>query len=943
MKTSFFLLALLCSTFSVYAQKGTVRGTVVDDESGEPVLGVSVAEEGTTRGTVTDLDGNYSITLDEGKHVLVFSCLSYAKQALTDVEVRSGEVVVLTIRLKPESQALNEVKVTAKAVRNTESSLLTIQKKSANIIDGISSQTFERTGDSDAASALKRVTGVSVEDERTIYVRGLGDRYTKTILNSMEIPGLDPDRNTIQMDIFPTGIIDNLIVYKSFSPDLPGDFTGGLVDIVTKDFPENKTFSVSAGLAYNRAVHFNDDFILYDNQPADWLAHGKKLRDLPFAASTNIPDPVLDDMRLHDLTSSFGRQMAAEKSGNFLDQSYSLSHGNQINRKKATWGYHLSFNYSGEFKFCDRMEFGEYQKSSDEQVYELEPLKKTTGAIGTQDILWSGLAGGAVKFERHKIGFLLLHIQNGEKRAADLIQNDFFNSATLIKDNLEYTQRVITNGLISGKHHFNKLEAEWKNSLTYSQIADPDLRTTAFSVTENDTTLNSGDGAQVNRIFRNLDELNESFKADVTLPFKQWSGLDAKLKFGAANTYKTRNYEILNYKFQVEDVATFNGDPDWLFHDENIWMPESGRGTYVTGAIEPANRYEAASNLLGIYMMNELPLHRSVKAIYGVRIEKADNFYTGQNNAGTLKFENEKVMDEVDWLPSLGFVYTVIENMNLRTTYSRTVARPTFRENSIAQIYDPIQDRTYIGGMDLATGTRVRESHIDNLDLRWEYFFRPGEIVSASAFYKHFKDPIEIVAFELNPDNVQPKNVGNGTVFGVELECRKNFAFIHERLKPLSAGANLTVVTSKIRMSDEEYTGSTGDGGRLGNAREGETVNDTRAMLGQSPYMVNAYLNYSNSEIGLDASISYNVQGKRLSIVGSGRVPDVYEMPFHSLNLKISKALGKANRWQASFSAENLLGSDKKKVYKSFKSEERLYEFYSPGRSCSLGIAYNLR
>ncbi|HXH18963.1 MAG TPA: TonB-dependent receptor [Chitinophagales bacterium] len=942
MKKSAVFFSVVVSSLA-YAQKGTVSGTVVDDETGKPIIGLSVMAADTSAGTITDLDGNYSLSLEEGKHTLIFSYLSYARQILNDLEVKAGETVIIPVRMHPQSQALSEVTVTAHAVRNTEASLLAIQKKSANVIDGISSQAFERSGDGNAAAALKRVTGISVEDERSVYVRGLGDRYTKTVLNGMEIPGLDPDRNTVQMDIFPSSLIDHLIVYKNFSPDLSGDFAGGVVDIVTKDFPGRKTFSVSAGLAYNPAVHFRDDFILYDRTPADWMAFGKSQRQLPFDASIIIPDPVLDDIKLHDLTASFNRQMAARKSGNFLDQSCGLSHGNQIRRKKATWGYNLAFNYSNEYTFHDSVEFGEYQKNSNEQIYELEPLKKTTGSAGTQDILWSGLAGAAVKFDKHKVGLMLLHIQNGEQRAADLIQHDFFNSATLIKDNLEYTQRAITNGLVYGKHHFSRLEIEWKNALTYSQIADPDLRTTAFSVTENDTTLNSGDGAQVNRIFRNLHELNESFKTDLSFPFKQWAGLDARLKFGVAGTYKLRNYEILNYKFQVEGVATFSGDPDWLFREENIWMPESGTGTYVTGAIEPANAYEAASNVLGIYVMNELPLHRSIKAIYGVRLEKAANYYNGQNNTGTIIYRHEQVLDEVDWLPSLSLVYTLTENMNLRASYGRTVARPTFRENSIAQIYDPIQDRTYLGGIDLAAGTRVRESRIDNFDLRWEYFFKPGEIISVSGFSKYFTDPIEIVALELNPDNVQPGNVGDGTVWGMELELRKNFAFVHEKLKALSAGTNVTFVASAIKMSKEEYTGTTGDGGRLGSAREGETVTDTRAMSGQSPCVVNAWLSYANPETGWDASISYNVQGKRLSVVGSGRVPDVYELPFNSLNFKASKTLGKTQSWQISFSAENLLGSDKKKVYESFKAEERLYEFYSPGRSFAVGISYRIQ
>ncbi len=932
-----FLAGITCQ---ILAQKGTVRGTVIDDETGEPLIGVNVVKAESTIGTTTDVDGNYSLSLDAGTHSLVFSYVSYTRQVINEVEVKAGEVTVVQVRLKAESESIDEVVVTAKSVTNTESALMTIQKKSANVIDGISSQAFERSGDGNAAAALTRVTGVSVEGGKHVFVRGLGDRYTKTILNSMEIPGLDPDRNTVQMDLFPTNLIDNLIVYKSFSPDLPGDFTGGMVDIVTKDFPEKKTFSVSASFGYNPDMHFKDNFILYDGSSADWVAFGKPSRELHFNPSTKIPDPVLRDPKLHDLTTGFDTQMATEQSTSLIDQGYSISLGNQINKKKATWGYNLVMNYSSEYEFYEKVSFGSYQKSSDETIYELEPLKTASGPLGIHEVLWSGLASGAVKFEKHKISFMAMHIQNGQKRAADLQQTDFYNNATLIKDNLEYTQRGITNGFIAGKHHFNKLEMEWKNSVTYSQIDDPDLRTTAFSIRGEDTTLNSGDGAQITRIYRDLNELNESFKTDFTFPFKQWSGLECKFKFGLANTYKTRNYEILNYNFYVEGMG-ITGDPDWLFLEENIWMADTRRGTYVTGNSEKANTFDASSNVFGVYVMNELPLHQKVKAIYGLRLEKADHFYTGQNSSGSILYSKEKVLDELDFLPSFSLVYTVIKDMNLRLSYSRTVARPSFRENSIAQIYDPIQDRTYIGGID--QGSVVKESHIDNVDLRWEYFFRPGEIVALSGFYKHFQDPIEIVAFELNPSNVQPRNVGDGTVFGAELEVRKNFSFINEKLKDLSAGANVTYVYSRIKMSDEEYEGSTGSGGRLGNARDEEIVDDTRVMLGQSPFIVNAYLNYSSAKLGLDANLSYNVQGKRLVVVGSGRVPDVYETPFHSLNFKISKTLGKNKRGQISFSAENLIGDEKEKIYESFRAEHRIYELYTPGRTFSLGFSYTLK
>jgi len=243
------------------AQQGTLKGTVTDTNTAETLIGVSVVIEGTTTGTSTDLDGQYSLKLEPGIYTMVFSYISYATQTITDVNVKADEVTVLDVRLNDKAEELKEVVVTAKKVRNTETALLTLQKKAANVLDGISSETFSRTGDGDAGAAIKRVTGVSIEGGKHVYVRGLGDRYTKTILNGLDVPGLDPDRNTIQMDIFPTNLIDNIVINKTFTPDLPGDFTGGMVNIETQDFPETKTLNFSYGTSFKPGTHFNDDFI----------------------------------------------------------------------------------------------------------------------------------------------------------------------------------------------------------------------------------------------------------------------------------------------------------------------------------------------------------------------------------------------------------------------------------------------------------------------------------------------------------------------------------------------------------------------------------------------------------------------------------------------------------------------------------------------------------
>lgn len=236
-----FSFAFLLLFTEINAQNGILRGSVYDEGTGESLMGVSIAVEGTTKGVITDLDGKFNLPLEPGIYNLKFSFVSYETIYLNNVKVNPGEVTLLdNLMLKTSTIGLSEVTVEASMARNTEGAMMSIKMQSPNLIDGISALNFRKMGDSDAASSIKRVTGVSVESGKYVYVRGLGDRYTKTVLNGVDIPGLDPDRNTMQMDIFPTNLIDNIIVHKSFSAELPADFTGGVVDIAIKDFPREK-------------------------------------------------------------------------------------------------------------------------------------------------------------------------------------------------------------------------------------------------------------------------------------------------------------------------------------------------------------------------------------------------------------------------------------------------------------------------------------------------------------------------------------------------------------------------------------------------------------------------------------------------------------------------------------------------------------------------------
>ncbi|MFY0687728.1 MAG: TonB-dependent receptor [Cyclobacteriaceae bacterium] len=933
MKRIFVLLVIIGSCSQLFAQNGFLRGKIIDDELGEGLIGAAVYVEGTTNGSVTDWDGNYSISLEPGTYTIVISSVSYTTTKVQDVQIASEDVTSLDIRMKSDLQELEAVVVTAEVVRDSEMALLTIQKKSANVMDGISSQTFKKTGDSNLSGAIKRVTGVSVEGGKYVYVRGLGDRYTKTTLNGMDIPGLDPDRNSVQIDIFPTNVLDNVMVYKTFSPNLFGDFTGGIVNIDTKNFPEEKTTNFSIGISGTPGQTFNSNFILYDRGKFDFLGFDDGSRALPFDPQTNIPNEVRRDGELENLTRAFNPVMSATSRTALPNGSFSFAHGNQLDKAGLTFGYNVVLNYQNSTSFFKRTENNKFFKSIDYGTYNLAAEEDRFGPQGQNNVLWSSLISGAVKFDNHSFSVSLLRSQNGESNALSRTKKNFEQTgATLIENILTYTQRSVTNNIVSGKHNFDKFKLEWTNAINWSRVYDPDFRQTSVSITDGDTTLQVGDGAGINRFYRDLNEFNESFKVDATLPV----GEKSKVKFGALGSYKQRDFTVNNYLFRMRGVSHVSTDADWFFQEENLWSPSSRTGTYVIGNFEAANTFEASQVVMSGYGMGELFLTTQLRTIFGLRAEQAFINYTGQNNTGSIVYDNEQTLNELNFLPSLNIVYNVSDNMNMRGSYNRTLARPSFREKSIAQIYDPISGRTFNGNLDL------QQTDINNFDLRYEVFFSQGQMFSISGFYKTFDGHIELTSFATDPDQVKPRNSGNSTVFGTEIEVRRNLGFAGSALEKFSLGANVSLVQSRVDLRSVivDNAGNNEYDLRQNNLREGEVVDVYRPMSGQAPYLINAFLNYRDEASDMNVNLSYNVQGETLFVIGSGRTPDVYTKSFHALNLNAYRHFGESLKHRLTFGVNNILNQARQNVYKSYQADEEIYSIVEPGMNISVKYNY---
>lgn len=932
MKRTLLAISFTAVSLSLLAQNGFIRGKITDGETGEGLYGATVMKQGTGVGVVADFDGNYSLSLEPGSHTIVLTFISYQTQTIENVEVKPGQVTSLNLVMASAVSELEEVVVTGEALRDSELGIMTFQRKSPNVVDGVSNQSFRKVGDRDLSAAMRRVTGVSVQNGKFVYVRGLGDRYTRTTLNSMTIPGLDPDRNDVQIDIFPTSVLENVIVYKTFSPNLPGDFTGGIVDVETKNFPEVKTTSVSLGLRYNPEMNLNSNNLGYPGGKTDWLGFDDGSRGLPFPSSTVIRDVSTGDPSVESMTRSLSAQLAPHRKKSFLNTSLSFNHGNQINKNNYTIGYTAIFNYQSRFDYYDAVEFGDYTKNDNpgENQFFAEEVRK--GELSRMSVLWSGLLSGAIKFDKHSFSATVFRTQNGVAEASQRISRDYDQTqATLHESILTYSQRSVTNGILAGTHQLGKLRMDWKNSFTVARTYDPDFRETSIDISNPEMpTLNPGSGAGIRRFWRDLNEINENLKLDFTVPYAS----DNKLQFGLAGLYKDRNFEVLNYRLNTTNRSGVPVDPNYFLAEENIWTASERQGTYLSGNAEPTNNYDAKSTVFAGYIMTEMTLGK-LKAIYGARVEKSDMFYTGVNARGT-RFNNERTLDEIDILPSMNLVYALSESLNVRGSYGRTLARPSFREKSAAQIYDPITKRFFNGNMDL------EQTKINNYDLRLENFFKNGDLVSLSGFYKQFDGHIEMVTYDVATDNVKPRNAGQSTVYGVEFEVRKNLEFIGAAFSNLSVGTNVTLAASKVDLKSVTIneSGLTEFESRQNNARDGEVIKSTRPMGGQSPYLVNAFVNYSSDEGSFNANVSYNVQGESLFIIGSGAVPDVYTQPFHSLNFNLYRDFGANKSHRLTAGVSNILKAQNKEFYKGYGGAEAIYSIMKPGRTFSLTYGY---
>ena len=939
MKKVYIVLTLLFGSILSLTAQGTIAGNILDGEyNNEPMAFANVLVKGTTIGTTSDFDGKYQLSLDEGTYSILFSFVGYESKEISDVVVKSGQVVDLDVVLS--SNSLDEVVITTSIKRNTEEAVLNIQKKSVTLLDGLSAQSIKSSGAGSLASAVKAVPGVSVEGGKYVYVRGLGDRYTKSTLNGVDIPGLDPDRNTIQMDIFPTNILDNIIVIKSAAAEYPADFTGGVVDIVTKDFPTRFEASVSLGAGYNHSMHGKDNYLNGTASDTDFFGYDDGTRNVPINRYQTIPGTFENRGLLTSLTGRFNKELRAKESTSNPNFDFGFTLGDQFKvGSDNKFGYLASFSYKNNTTFYENRIDGAYSiDANDTSNNELVADRFSTGREGINNVLLNGLVGLTFKTQNSKYKVNLLHIQNGESSGGFFNQNIAQGGSgsgsgfePLTKDALAYTERSVTNLLINGNHSFdtkNDWNFEWKLAPTFSKVHDKDHRVTPLQESQTGEFFISASAATFPiRIWRFLQEENWATKFDFNKKYELF-GKPAKVKFGGGYTYKFRDFSVDDWTFDNNGTPVTNGNPNNLLLPENIWSRDNNDGTYLISVdiFNPNDAYEGEQHIASTYVSNEFNISEKLKTILGLRAEAFTSYYTGQDGADL--YDRFKVLDEYDLFPSANLIYEVTDDSNIRSSYYKTTARPSFKEASLSQIFDPITDRLFIGNINL------KPTYVNNFDLRYENFGNKGQMFAISGFYKDFTDPLEKSFFASAPTQLTIGNLGSAKVYGAEFEFRKHLGFISENLTNLKFALNVSVTESELTMSDEEFLS------REANARDGQTIDRKRNLQGQSPFLINTSLNYNNSDLGLQTGLFFNMQGKTLEVVGLGGVPDVFTKPFESLNFTLNKAFGEDKKSSIDIKVSNILGAERKSVYQSFKAQDQIFSLREPVTEFSIGYSY---
>lgn len=900
---------------------GTVSGQVLNGMTGQPIRNASLVFDGTDVEVVTDVDGIFRAELPVGTYTAQVFKDGFEPTQVTGVEVEAGQARNVSAVLMPngprataetggdDTATFGEaIRVTGEADSSTEAALLLERKRAVDISDSIGSEEMSKITGSDAAGALQRVTGVSVQQSKYVYVRGLGDRYSSTSLNGAQLPSTEFEKKVVPLDLFPTDVLDKVTVSKSYTVDKKGEFVAGLVELVTRDFPVNQTGSVGASLGHNN-VTTGESFLRYGDGLSFSGGGGQALpgtipdeeliRFSPFTETGFDPDELEE----------FGEALVGGWSPTVEDSApvetgFNASYGNSFKRL----GVLLSANYDADYSTRDETQ-NFYRASATEGVVRLSDFDLDVSHEVVRETLNGNLSYRFGDNHQLQLRSLTTELSDAEGR----VQEGFFSDAD---DNIQdfrvsYQQQEVMNHQLAGNHFFRGLASngsllEWFVASSTAET-DENRREAIYEETRPGELLLTNNGQSGFMFFNDLqDDL-----LDASFDWTSYLSGAGSLQVGAAFTTRERDFFGRRLRYNQRNLRgiDLSAPPEEIFSPENI---EPGV-LEIQEITRPTDTYTGDHDVLGAYAQTDWVWNRW-RLIGGVRVEDSDQTVITLNRfqEGTPPIVTE--LADTDVLPSLSLVYQLSNQTNLRVSASRTVNRPEFRELA------PFQFTHVVGGTTFEGNPELQRATIDSYDVRWEWFPSSGEVVAASVFYKDFRDPIEqvLLAGAQLVDTFQ--NVEAAENLGLELEARRNLGVLSESLSDFSFIVNYSFVESEVTLDPTQTV----------------LTNSTRSLVGQPDNVLNTMLEWSRPEVGTTVRLLYNFVDDKVARAGGFGLPDVLEESRSTLDLVYRQDLDRLVRGLS----VKLSGSNLTEEEWLWTQGGEVWRQYEPGRSLSLSLSF---
>jgi hypothetical protein len=945
------LLIILGIAFSITAvldgQTGSIEGKATDNKTGEALPGVMVSLDGTTMGAAADIQGKFIIlNVKPGKYKVRASYISYDPIVFENVTVASGEKTTIPVIMSENTVALKEVTITGVKKTNTDVSMINTTRMSPLVSIGISGQQILRSQDRDASEVIRRLPGTTIIDDRFIIVRGLSQRYNGVWLNNAATPSSEADIKAFSFDVIPASMIDNMMIIKSPAPELPADFSGGFVKINTINLPEKNSAFISYGTGFSQGTT-GKSFLKYKGSLTDWLGFDNGTRALPsdmpshlnqYESATN--QEVLN--RINTLGQSLNKNWTTSSSVPIPDQRFSAGFNKRFNVGSHSFGNVTSLTYSNTRNHDDieSNNYTIYDFKNDKPSYVDQFLDKqfsNTVKLGLMsNLAWFTASGSKIEFRN-------LFSQVGMSRTTERNGREWYNDGRYINTTeLRYVSRSIYSGQISGEHAFNNATSklDWNLGYSFSNKNEPDTKRYRYIRSAQDTTqyiiLFSGN-ADLSSESRMWFNLNEDLLSGAVNFAKQLeiSGFKPEIRTGIYLENKIRIFSARNFGYgtssPTSEFANTTLPVEQIFTDENHNLTDGIKLNEVTAL---SDSYNASNKQLSGYLSVKIPIGLILSLYTGVRVEK--NIQTLDSyKQGTSVPVNVK-RDTLNFFPSANLAFSLNEKNMIRAAYGLSVNRPEFRELAPFYFVD----------FDLNAGIygnpAIRQAYIQNIDLRFEHYPSPNEILNVGVFYKKFNNPIEMVLIGNSPTQYSFENVQSAYSYGIEADVRKSIGFI-SGAENFSVIFNGALIKSKVDFPDSD-------------------LKRDRSLQGQSPYMINAGLFYYNDINGLMVTALYNIIGKRIVAVGRPspneweEIPNIYEMPRNVFDLAISKKF--KDNIEIKLAIKDILNQkvilkqtvdtnvDLNEITKGSQSgtkyfkRDQITKSYQPGRYMSIGLTY---